>query len=144
MDILTKIPPEFYLFALAILVAAGAGLAVIIFAQVKQAVGILKGDGHRQEIHPQPLVVREHTEFATREELEAVGAQVQGVDTDLKTLRREIVENGEKRRASIEGKVEAMRKECLEHTESVRLELSDKLDGMEGRIIATLKNTGAI
>ena len=148
MDKLTTIPMDYLLAALAVCFFLGLIAFILAAGSVASALKNIKSlfekQVEAQQVGPQPFVVKEHTEFATREELEAVGAQVQVVDGDLKTLRREIVENGEKRRASIEGKVEAMRKECQQHTEHVRVELSDKLDGMEGRIIATLKNTGAI
>jgi len=76
--------------------------------------------------------------------VQVVAAEVQAVDADLKNLRKEITENGEKRRQSIEAKVETLAKENHKHTENVRKELSDKIDAMPSQVIATLKNTGAI
>jgi len=48
------------------------------------------------------------------------------------------------RTAGIYTKVDQVRKESQEHTEAVRKELSDKIDGLPDRLIATLKNTGAL
>ncbi len=53
--------------------------------------------------------------YATKAELDAVetriSVQVGGVERDVKTLRGEIIANGEVRRQSIEGKVEGVRHE---------------------------------
>ena len=122
------------------------GLVVILFvaAKVVKSIRELRGDATKHEISPQPLIVQQEDPFATQSELAGVKVDISALDIDLKNLRREIITNGESRRISIESKVEAVRVENTAHVEAVRVELGTKIDDMEGRIIATLRNTGAI
>lgn len=121
-----------------------------VLAQLASAIGTLKrellGQKEQQEVTltGQPLEVREHEGFATSNDLAVLEGRVDAVDADLRSLRKEIVANGETRRASIEAKVEQTRREARDHTESVRIELSGKIDQLPAQLIATLKNTGAI
>ena len=129
---------------LVVAVAVAAIIILIVGAKVIKAIREIRGDATKHEISPQPLMVQREDPFATQSELAQVKEDISAIDNDLKSLRREIVSNGEQRRISIEGKVEAVRIENTAHIESVRVELGGKIDDMEGRIIATLNNTGAI
>jgi hypothetical protein len=48
------------------------------------------------------------------------------------------------RSAGLYSKMEEVRKQTSDHTESVRKELSEKIDAMPDRVVALLRNTGAL
>lgn len=48
------------------------------------------------------------------------------------------------RSANLYSKMEEVRKQTSDHTESVRKELSEKIDAMPDRVVALLRNTGAL
>lgn len=64
------------------------------------------------------------TEYATRDEVEQVRADVQVVDEKVEALRGDIVRNGETRRIAIENKVEEARCESREGMMEVHKEIS--------------------
>jgi len=145
-ETLRQMPLEVWgLIIVVVWIACGA-VAVYVLAKLYLAIQTLTGKSpaNVQQITPSPLIVSEHEPFATRNELQAVKEDIEALDGDLKKLRTEIVENGERRRLSIEAKVEESRAENHRHTENVRKELSEKIDTMPDRVIATLRNTGAI
>lgn len=144
MQHLLSLPIEAWLGALAFIFFLGLVAFIVFAALVVKSYRTLRGEAVKHEITPQPLITRRDDPFATQSELAQVKEDISAIDDDLKSLRHEIVVNGEARRQSIESKVEYVRVENLNHVEAVRVELGGKIDGMEGRIIATLKNTGAI
>ncbi len=148
METITKVPLEYLVAALAVCFFVGL-LAFVLFAgsiaaALKNIKALFEQQQAAQQIGPQPFEVKPHVPFATEAELKRVEGKVDGQSAKLDAFCDEVRRNGDTRRASIEKKVDEARRECREHTESVRLELGEKIDGMEGRIIATLKNTGAI
>ena len=143
-EIIPKLPIEAWLGLIALFVFIGLAFILTVGAQIHTAIKSFRGEAEARVIGPQPFEVKSAVEYATKGEVQVVAAEVQAVDADLKNLRKEITENGEKRRQSIEAKVETLAKENHKHTENVRKELSDKIDAMPSQVIATLKNTGAI
>jgi hypothetical protein len=89
-----------------------------------------------------------HEKFATKPEVAAVKAElnkrIDDVDEDLQAQKKSIVENGEKRKTSIEGKVEASRLELKKDIEGVATEARgtarevSKLEGKFDQINLTL------
>lgn len=149
MDKLTAIPMDYLLAALAACFFLGL-IAFILFAgSIAAALKNIKSLFEQQQVAaqqvgPQPFEVKPHIPFATEAELKRVEGKVDKVEVGLANLTTAISVNGETRRQSIEAKVEAARKENAALTEAVRKELSEQISGIEGRVIATLKNTGAI
>lgn len=95
-------------------------------------------------IEPDPLRVEKIDKLATREFCQAKHTEVErrllGHDQDIAALRADMKED---RRNN---EIHASQRSAGLHSkiDNVRIELSEKIDGMEARIIATLKNTGAI
>lgn len=114
----------------------GVGLVFILLASAKvvAAIRTIKGDGEKRELINQPLSVKEHTEFATKKEMEGVKHDISVVDADLKSLRREITENGERRRISIEGKVSDLAREARAQNEALRREMKEDNENVHERI----------
>ncbi len=94
------------------------------------------------DVGPQPFVVAGAA---------ATNAEMQ---RDLKAMNHRLVEV-ERWRNQLTAKMESDKQTILDagskrgreiftHVDEVRKELSAKIDSMEGRVIATLKNTGAI
>jgi len=89
-----------------------------------------------------------HEKFATKLEVAAVKAElarrIDDVDADLQAQKKSIVDNGEKRKASIEGKVEALRLEMKKDIEGTSQEIQQtsrevsKLEGKFDQINLTL------
>lgn len=108
----------------------------------------IRGETEKHQVGPQPFMVQEADQYATKSELAAVKEDIAAVDADLKSLRQEIVVNGEKRRQSIEAKVEASRKESAAHIERVHTEIKHDMDKLREDIknapsetVALLRNT---
>jgi hypothetical protein len=108
-------------------------LAAVAFGANEVMKMIDRFAGKRHEIAPQPLVVQSAMEYATKEE--------------LRQLRESIAEH---RRDSDEG-----RRKIYDKMESIRLEVKEDIEGvherinaiseeMPSRVVALLKNTGAI
>lgn len=97
---------------------------------------IIRGNASVRRIEPNPLRVKEATRYATAAELQRLDDEVEALARDLPALRKEIVDNGEKRRVAIEAKVE-----------SARHELSDEIKNVHERInniltaVATLQGS---
>jgi hypothetical protein len=87
-----------------------------------------------REISPQPLEVKPSAAYALASELKRVehdlGGRIASVDADLKSLRGEIVANGETRRQSIEAKVEHVREELREDIQGVHRRVDDVLSAV--------------
>lgn len=148
MDKLANIPMDYLPAWLAVVFALGL-IAFVIAAGVlagalKNIKSLFEKQVEAQQMGPQPFEVKPHTSFATEKELKRVEAKVDKVEAGLASLSTAIAVNGDARRQSIEAKVESARKENASLTEAVRKELSEQISGVEGRVIATLKNTGAI
>ena len=132
--------------------SGGAAVATIIGVFLKR----------RNEIHPQPLEVKEAQKFVTREHCDQVhqmtGSQMLEVKASLGELRgkmeRDKQEAGFSRKA-IYAEIKSTNEGTRQHIEDVRKELSadindvkdkllDKIDGISDKVIATLRNAGAI
>jgi hypothetical protein len=70
------------------------------------------------------------TEYATRQEVEQVRADVQVVDGKVETLTANIVSNGESRRVAIESKVEDVGRESRKGIGEVKTELASLASGL--------------
>lgn len=66
------------------------------------------------------------------------------VREEMKQDRYQNQVHASERSKSLFNELKETRSELLHRTDAIRSELSDKIDGMEQRVIATLKNTGAI
>jgi len=95
-------------------------------------------------LEPDPLRVEKIDKLASREFVSSQFAEaarrLNGHDADIAAIRQDMKEDrrnndihASQRSAGLHQKID-----------NVRVELSEKIDGMEARIIATLKNTGAI
>lgn len=118
-------------------VAVGLVVILLVAAKIVAAVREIKGEAESREIKPQPFIVQESVQFATKTELAAVKKDIAMVDEDLNAMRREIVENGESRRISIEAKVEELRKEKKESTRLVHERINEVLKALarlEGKV----------
>ena len=71
-------------------------------------------------------------------------ASNQRVQSELREDRHNNEVHASERGKTLFAKLEANRTELDQKIEDVRRELSDKIDAMPERVIATLKNTGAI
>lgn len=137
MDKLANIPMDYLIAGLALVFFLGL-IAFVIAAGVlagalKNIKGLLSNAVEQRDVRiPNqpvgvavhgPISTREHTEFATREELaqhlaedDAVHLdlrdQIKAVDQDITSFRAEVSKNGDERRKSIEGKVETARTEA--------------------------------
>lgn len=85
-------------------------------------------------IEPQPLEIRGAPQYAMAVDLQRLERDVKTLDTDLKSLRGEIVANGEVRRASIEAKVEAVRNQLTDEIGVMRHDLSGEIGGVHKRV----------
>lgn len=83
-------------------------LAVIVVQLVST---VLAMNGRREAQRRQ---VSFETEFATRDEMKSLTADVKSVEQDLAELKESIVENGDKRRIAIETKLDT-RCSTIEH-----------------------------
>lgn len=138
------------------------GCLAFVFMLINQGGKVMdRVRGKKTEL-TQPLEVRAAVEFVRAEEcrgrheanvgrIDAMNNKLIELETqrgeDLRIAaasRREIYKKIEAAQNDMAGKLEKVRDDVSEHTESVRKELSDKLDDMPERMIATLKNTGAI
>ncbi len=111
----------------------------------------LAGRSHIAEISPQPLEIRQATEFVRKLEFhetrDGIAHQIQQINNQLQEARGIRITDAKDAASSrrlLHEEVKIARKDMLQHTENVRRELSDKIDNIPDRVIATLKNTGAI
>jgi gas vesicle protein len=102
----------------------------------------------KREITPQPLLVAHDEPCARKSELEqhirATRDSFDQIRDELKTDRHDNQEHASKRSKTLFDKVEAVRTELDTKIEESRRELTEKIDDVPDRVIATLKNTGAI
>jgi chromosome segregation ATPase len=84
-------------------------VAIALLPTIKMIVEWSRGGKQKREVSFE-------TEYATAAALENVqrelGTEIERVDNDVKSLKQSIQENGERRRAAIEAKVEDARKEA--------------------------------
>ncbi len=141
MKELLSVPIEGWIVILAIVFFLGLVAFIGFAAFIVKSLRTLQGSPEKRLITNQPLQVQEYEQFATKTEVAELNHFVGSVDHDLKSLRREIVANGESRRLSIESKVENARGEAQAHIESVRKELAEDINNMPARIISMLRQT---
>lgn len=82
--------------------------------------------------------------FATRREFIALEQRVMRIENDMKDDRQANQEHASKRSQTLFSQIEKVRAELDSKLEETRRELSEKIDDMPERVIATLRNTGAI
>lgn len=85
-----------------------------------------------------------HNLFAGKDEFEKHVDDTREGFARVSRERTEDLRLAAQSRRTMYEKQDAMRKELMEQTNGVRHELSGKIDGIPDRVIATLKNTGAI
>jgi hypothetical protein len=88
-------------------------------------------------ITPQPLEVREANRFASQAELDQLARA-------LADARREQNTTDTEQRRQIYEKIDAVRQEMKQDLQAQTRNLEARLDGIPDRVIATLRNTGAI
>lgn len=117
---------------------------VALYNQLSKAKANLFGEKKTTEVSPQPLVVKAVGEFA--QERDCVGRynQVEGQIAELRTKREEDLRAGSGSRRAIYEEIAKTTEQTRRHMESVRTELSEKIDNMPDRMIAILRNTGAL
>ncbi len=77
----------------------------------------------KREVGPQPFEVRRHVPCATEDELDRVEAELKSVQDDVRKLRQEIKDNGDKRREAIEAKVKEARDEAQHNFNTLNREV---------------------
>jgi len=99
-------------------------------------------------IAPQPLSVtisqELHKEFAAKADFDQHKSNCEHEFARVDQQRGEDLRANAASRKVMYDKQDDLRKELTERTDAVRKDLSDKIDSIPERIIATLKNTGAI
>lgn len=128
----------------AALVLAGVFFLVGGYNQLMKARLYLKGEGKEHHITPQPLEVRYDLGAASEKDCMNRFAATEREIAAIKKQRDKDDEVASIHRASIYRKMEQVRMEVSAQTEAVRKELSGKIDDVPDRLIATLKNTGAL
>jgi hypothetical protein len=114
-------------------------------------VGVINGFANRKQrrevTFPEELTPRREFDQHVKE-FSACKAQCllsnQRVQSELREDRHSNEVHASERSKTLFTKLEANRKELDDKIESTRRELSEKIDEMPERVIATLKNTGAI
>jgi hypothetical protein len=132
------------------------------YNQVMKAIDRARDRKQPQEISPQPLQVAMVAEFVRKDEhhrqhsenvqaISDVRREVEGLREDRRRdqevaakSRKSLYEKIDEAKDSMAESTESVRKELSEKTEDVRKELSDKIDNVPDRVIAILKNTGAL
>lgn len=128
----------------AALVLAGVFFLVGGYNQLMKARQNLKGEGREHHITPQPLEVRH--DLGAAQEKDCLN-RFQATEREIAAIKKQRDEDDRVssiHRASIYNKMEQVRIEVSNHTEAVRKELSEKLDDVPDRLVAMLKNTGAL
>ena len=82
--------------------------------------------------------------FATRREMIALEFRVTRIENEIKEDRHQNQVHASTRSQTLFSQIEKVREELDSKLEETRRELSEKIDDMPERVIATLKNTGAI
>ena len=90
------------------------------------------------------LVEELHEKFAGKKEFEAHQQETRSEFSRVTRERTEDLRLAAMSRRTMYDKQDVLRRELTERTDNVREELSKKIDGIPERVIATLKNTGAI
>lgn len=129
------------------------GIGVLYFMKVQTAAMRDQTDLLRQQM-ARPQQIEQPLEIRVNEEMHQVFAGKREFESHVSHTRSEIaridLQRGEDLRLAAQSrktmydKQDDMRKELTERTDAVRNELSLKIDGIPERVIATLKNTGAI
>lgn len=70
--------------------------------------------------------------------------RVENLEERVEKNREAAEQQARVRSAGLYAKMDEVRKQTMDHTEMVRRELSSKIDDMPDRIVALLRNTGAL
>ncbi len=94
------------------------------------------------EVGPQPFVVQGSpaSNAEMQRDLKAMNHRI----VDLEKWRGQILQKMDEDKTQVIESGEERARRIYIHVDEVRRELSDKMDAMPDRVIATLKNTGAI
>jgi hypothetical protein len=106
---------------------------IALYNQLAKAKANFNGTAKRTEVSNSPLEVRESHEFATEKDCLLRAAALEKAIEILRSERIQDMKDAAHSRKSLYAQIDQVRKE-----------LSDKIDCMPDRVIATLKNFGAI
>jgi hypothetical protein len=145
---LAQLPPPNGLQLLVWLACAGSVLAamaflLMLFNQAAKARKTIRGERDGVDLQ-QPLEVTAHQELAREKDCLS---RFDTITTHIQELRaqreRDIASNSATRKAIYE-EIKARNDSTWHHIDGVRKELSDKIESVPDRVIATLRNFGAI
>lgn len=117
------------------------GFIAVIVGQIISIVVSLVNRKQRREVSftETPASKKEFDQFTA-----ATNANFVSIRAEMASDRKDNQVHASQRSQTLFNQMEKTRTELDTKIEETRRELSDKIDGMETRVIATLKNTGAI
>ena len=137
--------------------ASGAGFLIsvgVLYFMKAQTTAMREQTEVIRQQASQPTQIQQPVEVTVTEELHQLFAGKRDFENHVTETRGEFARITRERsddlrlaaqsRRTMYEKQDALRREMTERTDAVRKDLGEKIDGIPERVIATLKNTGAI